>query len=118
MGANICSMGIAGSGIPPYAIFRQALDAGNLQRCLNIAKQTPNVSLLDALRIVELMAREDDERFERAAVKWAGRLATERGGVPRATFDRALRLLDRLPDQPELIEEIRQLIGATSCRTV
>ncbi len=102
-------MGTAGSGIVPYPIFRQALDAGQLQRCLNIARQTPNVSLVDALRIVELLALEDDERYERAAVKWAGRLLTERE-VGREIFDCALQLLNRLPDRPELIGELREMV--------
>jgi hypothetical protein len=100
----------AGTGVPPYPVFRQALDLGQLQRVLNLAREMPRVSLVDALRIVELMAAADHERYERAAVKWLGRYATEGDGVTVDDVQRAATWLDALPDRPELADRLRGLV--------
>jgi hypothetical protein len=81
----------------PLPLFRQALDAGSLKRIENIARDMPHVSLGDALRNVELIAREDDARYERAAVKWLGRLATEGRGADLETDDSCRRCAQRSP---------------------
>lgn len=111
-------MGIAGSGSPPHALFRQALDAGNLTRSLNIARLTPNVSLTDALRIVELLALEDDPRYDAAARRWISRYAAEGRAATRRNVHRAADLLVVLPDSPASIRGLRHLIddAAASCR--
>jgi hypothetical protein len=44
----------------PYPLFAQALEAGSLKRIENVARQMPAIRLGDALRIVELMARDGD----------------------------------------------------------
>jgi len=61
----------------PYPLFAQALEAGSLKRIENIAREMPTIRLSDALRIVELMARDRDPRYERAARRWLDRLASE-----------------------------------------
>lgn len=106
-------MGIAGSGVPPYPLFQQALDSGSLQRVLNIARQMPSVSLRDALRIVELMR--DEETYERAAVRWLGRLATEGRDVDLETIAKAALALDALPDQPDAAMRQLDAIVARCC---
>jgi hypothetical protein len=105
------SMGIAGSGIPPYPLFDQALRAGNLGLAENIARERGQVTLGDALRILELMARHDDPRYERAAVKWLGRYATEQRGVTLGNVAAAGALLDQLPDRPDVFVRLRRLVG-------
>lgn len=94
-------VGNAGNGTVPYPVFAQALEAGSLKRVENIARDMPRISLRDALRIVELIAAQDEDRYERAAVKWLGRLATEGRGVDLHTLQLASAALDALPDRPE-----------------
>lgn len=87
--------------MPPYPVFDAALRAGNLGLALNMARERGAVTLKDALRIVELLALADDERYDRAAAKWFGRLTLEGRGVDRATQDEASAALAVLPDRPE-----------------
>ena len=65
----------------PYARFRRALATGNLAVVRAAAAELPAVDLADALAICLLMSVRDDERFERAAVRWLARLALERPGI-------------------------------------
>lgn len=57
-----------GTGIPPYVIFRQALDAGDLPRIRSLAAAMPHISLQDALRICLLMR--DHDGYEKASVRY------------------------------------------------
>ncbi|MCW2990891.1 MAG: hypothetical protein JWM73_1485 [Solirubrobacterales bacterium] len=61
----------------PYARFRRALATGNLALVHAAATELPQVDLQDALRICLLMSDHDDERFERAAVRWLARASLE-----------------------------------------
>lgn len=61
----------------PYARFRRALSTGNLHLVHATAAELPHVDLQDALRICLLMSECDDERFERAAVRWLARASLE-----------------------------------------
>lgn len=61
----------------PYARFRRALSTGNLHLVHATAAELPHVDLQDALRICLLMSEKDDERFERAAVRWLARASLE-----------------------------------------
>jgi hypothetical protein len=64
------------SGGSPYTRFRRALETGDIALVRAAAAELPRVELGDALRIVWLY-REDDQLFERAAVRWVGRFALE-----------------------------------------
>jgi hypothetical protein len=85
-----------------YARFRRALLSNNLTVIEGAAQELPQIDLEDALRILEVMARTRDERYPRAAARWAARLTQER----RLTVDasrRVLGLVELLPDAPDAI---------------
>src|SRR4051812_50179434 len=65
----------------PYVRFKRALATGNLSLVRAAAAELPAIDLGDALAICLLMSDRDDERFERAAVRWLARLALERPAV-------------------------------------
>jgi hypothetical protein len=58
----------------PHARLRRALDRGDLNLAELAAKECPHIDLEDSLEICVLMRADRDERFERAAVRWFGRL--------------------------------------------
>ena len=76
-----------------YGRFRRALRMGNLAQVRAAAAELPQVGLDDALAVVLLMDEHDDERYERAAVRWLARLVERAPGRrarrPRARPDRA-----------------------------
>lgn len=96
-------MGVAGHDIIPYPVFRAALDVGDLGRIRHLAAQMPRVELRDALRICLLMRDHDD--YERAAIRWLGRLALETGDVDLTLLQEAAAALDALPHQPDTAME-------------
>ena len=59
-----------------YGRFQRALEAGLFQ-AEDAARELGSLNLTDALRLVELYAAYDPEKFDRAAVKWLVRLLTE-----------------------------------------
>lgn len=100
-------MGVAGHDIVPYAVFRAALDAGDLRRVRHLARQMPSIGLRDALQICLLMRGLDG--YERAAVRWLGRFALESPRVDLDAIQAAAVALDALPERPQLAME--QLAG-------
>jgi hypothetical protein len=62
------------------------------------AAELPYIPLPDALSILELIGAHDEERFEPATVRWAGRLALEAAGLTLAQLHLAIEALDGLPD--------------------
>jgi hypothetical protein len=57
--------------------FRRALDRGNVTEALSSAFRTPIVSLAEALELTLLLAEGQQEKFERAAVRWHARFLHE-----------------------------------------
>jgi len=84
-----------------YPAFRAALDAGDLERVLMLARAMPAVPLRDALRMVLLMRSGDESRYDRACVRWLGRFALEVSDVSLEELRSAADALDRLPDRPD-----------------
>jgi hypothetical protein len=84
-----------------YPTFRAALDAGDLERVLQLAKSMPSVTLRDALQVVLLMRTGPESQYDRASVRWLGRFALEVRGVSLEELRDAATALDKLPDQPE-----------------
>ena len=102
------SMSIKGS---PYARFRRSLEVGKLSLVYAAAAELPRLELDDGLRVLVLMAEQDRERYDRAAVRWLGRLALERRlGIEdlRAGLA-ACELLRRHPREGEAV--LRELLG-------
>jgi hypothetical protein len=93
-----------------YPTFRAALDAGDLERVIQLAKSMPPMTLEDALRVVLLMRTGDETKYDRACVRWLGRFAIEVKGVSLEELRSAARALDKLPDQPDAaMAQLQQL---------
>jgi hypothetical protein len=97
MGANMRSyMTSDGS---PYARLVRAIKVGNLAIIEATAAELGWVALPDALAILLVIEAKDDERFERSAIRWAGRLALEVPDLELAELAGALESLHALPDE-------------------
>ncbi len=81
----------------PYARFRRALATGNETLVVAAARELPQVSLDDALRICLVLRGGDPARYDRAAVRWLGRFALEGRGVTIEDLRLAAQALDELP---------------------
>jgi hypothetical protein len=87
------SMGATSS---PAVRLRRALDAGSLTLAEATARESQRIELDDALGICLLMGASGDARFERAAVRWAGRLCMAHPEVGFADAHRTLTDLQNL----------------------
>jgi hypothetical protein len=85
----------------PDPVFRAALNAGDLQRVIALAKQMPPMRLDDALRVCLLMRDGDHAVYERAAVRWLGRFALEGRNIAVEDIQSAASALDVLPEYPD-----------------
>jgi hypothetical protein len=74
----------------PSARFKRALATGNPTIATAAAAELPRVLLADALALLLVYRAAGDRRFERAAVRWHGRLCLEVGAL--APDDAALAL--------------------------
>jgi hypothetical protein len=83
----------------PYTRLQRAIQAGNLAVIRATAAELGWVPMPDALRILVVIEAKDDERFERSAVRWAGRLALEVPDLELAELAGALESLHALPDE-------------------
>ena len=101
-------MSIKGSS---YANFRRALLGGNMQIIESAAAELEVVQLEDALRILVVMARAADPRFERAAAKWVARVTAERR-LDLADSRRLIALAECLPEAPDAIEPVLRRLCA------
>jgi hypothetical protein len=85
-------MGAHGSPLPR---FRRAIEHGSLIQAEAAARELGRLDLDDALRLVLLLRRRGDPRFERAAVRFIGRVLAEHPGLG---FELADTLLDGLSE--------------------
>jgi len=85
----------------PYVRFKRALATGNLALVRAAAAELPAIDLGDALAICLLMSARDDERYERAAVRWLARLAMERPAVGLSDLRDGLIAFEAMPYNPE-----------------
>ncbi len=72
----------------PYPRLKRAIAAGNLAIIEATAAELGWVALRDALGILLVIEAKDAERFERSAVRWAGRLALEVPDLRAGRVDR------------------------------
>jgi len=97
----------------PYSRFRRALQTGNEMLVLATARELPRVALDDALRICLMLRDSDEDRYERAAVRWLGRFALEARGATIDDIRIAAEALDELPQQAtDAMERLQQLCVA------
>jgi hypothetical protein len=75
--------------------FRRALAAGDGGGAYAAATELPHVDLADALALTLLLA-DDWKLYERACVRWVGRLTLEVPSVPIASAHLALAALSSL----------------------
>jgi hypothetical protein len=85
-----------------YARFRRALLTKNVHLIDAAARELAQVSLKDALRILVVLAEKRDERFERAAARFAARATTERR-LDLAESRYVLALAESLPRSPDTV---------------
>jgi hypothetical protein len=90
----------------PYANFRRSLEARKLSLVLPAAAELPWINLADSLEILALMAQEGDERFERAAARWIGRLLTETPPLTLKELRWVVAMVEQLPRCRESLNRI------------
>ncbi len=79
----------------PYAEFKRALDRGNLWIAEAVAREMPQVSLEDALKLVHLYAEKEQwDKFERAAMRWLRRYLDENSPTLK-NFAKVVRNLEQ-----------------------
>jgi hypothetical protein len=97
----------------PYARFQRALVTGNLTLIRSAAAELPRIGVAEAAAMLLVIQRADPEQYERAAIRWLGRLCLEqRTRVDLEDLSRAAAALDALPERPE---DARRLL-AEVCR--
>jgi hypothetical protein len=84
----------------PYARFRRALASGSLPLVHAAAAELPQVDTPDALRICLLMSAQDDDRFERAAVRWLARVSLETPSIRLDDLRAGLVAFEAMPYNP------------------
>jgi hypothetical protein len=77
--------------------FRRAHDRGKVTEALSAAAELQFVGLAEALELTLLLAEEDPERYERAAVRWHGRSLHESKNVDLRESLAVLVLLAAIP---------------------
>jgi hypothetical protein len=92
------SMSSSGS---PYARFQRALATGNLNLVRAAAAELPRIGVAEAASMLLVILRSEPEQYERAAVRWLGRLCLERNRVALEDLSSAAAALVALPDRPE-----------------
>src|SRR4051812_1276357 len=97
---RVCEHVFVSSTGSPYARFRRAIATGNLQLVHAAALELPRVDLQDALRICLLMATADDDRYERAAVRWLARASLETPTMRLEDVRMGLIAFEALPYNP------------------
>jgi hypothetical protein len=88
-----------------YANFSRALETRKLSIVLAAAAELQSIQLDDALEILILMAAENDQRFDRAAARWVGRLLSETP-IGLADGRYAIALVERLPQCSETLRRL------------
>jgi hypothetical protein len=84
----------------PYARFQRALRIGRLSMVRAAAAELPQIDLTDALAICLLIEQQEEERFERAAVRWLARLSLEAPTVGIEDLRQGLVAFEALPYNP------------------
>jgi hypothetical protein len=78
---------------------QRALQIGNPMLVRAAAAELPRIGLADAAAILLIIERAEPERYERTAVRWLAKLATE-ADVDLAGIGAAAIALEALPQEP------------------
>jgi hypothetical protein len=92
----------------PYANFRRSLETRNLSIILPAASELAWINLADSLEILALLAQEGDPRFDRASVRWIGRLLTETPPMTLKEARWAIAMVEQLPRCRESLHRLAQ----------
>ena len=85
----------------PYARFQRALATGNPNVVRAADAELPRIGVAEAASILLVILRAEPHQYERAAVRWLGRLCLERKRVGLTDLSRAAAALVALPERPE-----------------
>jgi hypothetical protein len=109
---------VTGQGSPATK-FKRAVAARNLFLAETHAFEMTTLSLEDALALVVLYAEAEDDKFERAGVRWLGRLLTS-SPMPLSLAAQSVELVAQLrgPDAERVAGALGALarLGATPSR--
>src|SRR5215471_13102040 len=95
----------------PHGRFTRAIQQRNLWAAETSLRDLGQPSLADALAYLDLLAEQQPEKLERAAVRWHGRLETEAPLLTLAEAQLALAALASLcSGERGGIEVLRQLL--------
>jgi hypothetical protein len=78
----------------PHAVFQRAFKNGNVSIAEAAAREMPQVSLEDALKLVHLYGEKDSPKYEAAAMKWLRRYLDERSPTLK-NFAKVVRSLEQ-----------------------
>lgn len=84
-----------GANTSPLPRFRMAVERGSLLQAEAAARELGRLDLEDALQLLLLLHRERDPRYERGAVRFAGRVLAEH---PQIGLELAGDLVEGLAD--------------------
>jgi hypothetical protein len=80
----------------PRAIFKRAIERGNLMLAEATARELGRITLDEALSLLFLYAEKEPAKYERAALRWLGRYVTEGKAVSVLKAQLALVALSEL----------------------
>ncbi len=106
----------------PYARFQRALATGNLNVIRAAAAELPRIGVAEAAAMLLVIQRADSEQYERAAVRWLGRLCLERTRVNLEDLSQATAALVALRERPDsarpLLAEVCRRAGQEQAAAV
>jgi selenocysteine lyase/cysteine desulfurase len=80
--------------------FQQALAAENPRLVRSAAAELPAIGIAEAAAMLLVIARTEPDNYERAALGWLAKLATESPRIDLYGITRAAEALDALPHRP------------------
>ncbi len=95
----------------PIQWLHSSLDRGDLPGARAAAAELERISLTDALRLLALIAEKQPDLYERAAVRWLGRLLLERADMGLDDAGIALAALDHLAEWPATAKVLAKMVG-------
>ena len=95
----------------PYTWLVASLDRGDLAGARAAAAEVDQIPLLTALRMLALIAAREPDLYDRAAVRWLGRLLLEQPHVSLEDAGVALAALDQLEQRPATAEVLARMVG-------